>query len=197
MRRASSGNIAAVLIAVAIVLTSCEQNTVHNGAAAARSRAQVVAAARQLYQTLYEASPQAVDLFDSGYQLCGNGSTMLSYNVSLRLFAFADTQNTDFDAFQHQAVGLVRSVGWTLRPQPLTRSEALPTVPSAFYGLSKRAGRSGLSGRLALVGDVNPLVGVTGTLAVNGPCFDADGSAGRLESQPASPPFPLPSPPHP
>jgi hypothetical protein len=193
MRLAAGANIAAAVIAVAAALASCEQqNTAHGGAAPAKSHAQVVPAAHELYQTLFKASPRSVDLLDRGYQPCGTGTATLSYGISLRLFAFAAAQNTDFDAYRHQVVSLVRSVGWTLRPQPSSRSETLPTVPSAYYSLSRREGEVSLSGRLGLVGDVNPLVGVNGTISVNGPCFDADGAAGSLQSQPVSAPFPVP-----
>lgn len=192
MRLAAGAKIAAAVIALAAALTSCEQqNTAHTGTAPAESRAQVVPAAHELYQTLFRASPRSVDLLDWGYQPCGTGTATLSYSISLRLFAFAATQDTDFDAYRHQVVSLVRSVGWTLRPQPSRRSETLPTVPSAYYRLSRRDGKVSLSGRLGLVGDVNPLVGVTGTISVNGPCFDAGGAAGSLQSQPVSTPFPV------
>lgn len=195
MRLAARGNIAAAGVALAAVLAGCGQSTSHGGIAAARSRAQVVAAARELYQTMFKTSAQSVDLLDWGYRPCGTGTSRLSYSISMRLFAFAPLQNTDFDAYQHQVVSLVRAVGWTLRRQPPTRSVALPTVPSAYYRLGRREGKVSLSGELGLVGDVNPSVGVSGTMSVNGPCFDADGAAaGSLQSHPVSPPFPLPSP---
>lgn len=194
MRLAAGGNIAAAVIALAAALAGCEQNAAHSGTAAAMSRAQVVPAARELYQTLFNASPQSVDLLDWGYQPCGSGTSTLSYNVSLRLFAFAPSQNTDFDAYRQQAVRLVRSAGWALRPLPPTRSETLPTVPSAYYSLSRRQGKVNLSGRLGLVGDVNPLVGVTGTISLNGPCLEADGAAGSLQSHSVRAPFPPASP---
>lgn len=194
MRLAAGRNIATVVVGLTAVLASCDQNTTHGGAAAAGSRAQVVPAARELYQTMFSASARSVGLLDWGFQPCGTGTATLSYGISLRLFAFAATQNTDFDAYRHQVVSLVRSVGWTLRQQPSSRSETLPTVPSAYYSLSRPEGKVRLSGRLGLVGDVNPLVGVTGTITVNGPCFDAGDAAGTLESHQVSAPFPLPSP---
>jgi hypothetical protein len=192
--RLATGKIAAAVLVLAALLTGCEQNsahTAHSGPAAARSRAQVVPAARELYQTLAEANARSVDLLDWGYAPCGSGTAALSYSVSLRLFAFADRQNTDFDPFRRQVVSLVRAAGWTLRQRPPTRSETLPTVPSAYYRLSRHEGTVNLSGRLGLVGDVNPLVGVTGTISVNGPCFDADGAAESLQSQPVRAPFPV------
>jgi hypothetical protein len=194
MRLAAGGRIAAAAIVLAAVLTSCEQHTphtAHSGPAAARSRVQVVPAARELYQMLAAANARSVGLLDWGYAPCGTGTATLSYSVSLRLFAFADRQNTDFDPFRRQVVGLVRAAGWTLRQRPPTRSETLPTVPSAYYRLSRHEGKVHLSGRLGLVGDVNPLVGVTGTISVDGPCFDADGAAGSLQSRPVRAPFPL------
>jgi hypothetical protein len=112
----------------------------------------------------------------------------------MRLFAFAANQNTDFEAYRHRVVSIVRSVGWTLRRRPPTRSVTLPTVPSAYYWLSRRDRKVSLTGKLALVGDVNPLVGVSGTISVNGPCVDADGAAGSLQSRSVSPPFPRPRP---
>ena len=113
MRLAAGAKIAAAVIALAAALTSCEQqNTAHAGTAPAESRAQVVPAAHELYQTLFRASPRSVDLLDWGYQPCGTGTATLSYSISLRLFAFAVTQDTDFDAYRHQVVSLVRSVGY-------------------------------------------------------------------------------------
>ena len=194
MRLTTGGTIAAAAIALAAVLASCEQNTAHGKVAAARARAQVVFAARELYQTLVKTSARSVDILDAAYTPCGSGKTTLSYSISLRLFAFTADQNTDFDAYRHQVVTLVRGEGWTLRRRPPSRSVTLPEVPSAYYWLSKREGELSLSGALGLVGDPNPLVGVSGTLSVNGPCFDADGAAGSLQSQPVSPTFPLPSP---
>ena len=194
MRFAAGGKIAAAAIAGAALLISCDQNTAPDSAAAARSRAQIVPAARELYRTLFTASARSVNLLDWGYQPCGNATTTLSYNISLRLFAFAAGQDTEFGAFRRQVVRLVRGDGWLLRRRPPSRSEALPTVPSAYYRLSKRDGKISLSGAMGLVGDVNPLVGVTGTISLNGPCFDAGGAAESLQSHADRAPFPLPSP---
>jgi hypothetical protein len=194
MRLAARGRVAAAVIAVAAVLAGCVQNAAPDGAAAARSRAQAVPAARELYQTLFAASPRSVDLLDWGYKPCGTGAAALSYSISMRLFAFAAGQNTDFEAYRHRVVSMVRAVGWTMRQRPPTRSVTLPTVPSAYYWISRRDGKVRLTGKLALAGDVNPLVGVSGTISVDGPCFDADGAAGSLQRHSVSPPFSLPSP---
>lgn len=194
MRLAAGGKIAAAAITAAVLLISCDRNAAPDSAAAARSRAQVVPAARELYQTLFAASARSVDLLDWGYQPCGDATAMLSYSISLRLFAFAAGQDTEFAAFRRQVVRLVRGDGWMLRRRPPSRSEALPTVPSAYYRLSRREGKVTLSGAMGLVGDVNPLVGVTGTISLDGPCFDAGGAAGSLQSHAVRAPFPLPSP---
>lgn len=194
MRLAASGKVPAAVIALAAVLVGCGQNAAPDGAAAARSRAQVVPAARELYQTLFETSARSVDLLDWGYKPCGTGTATLSYSISMRLFAFAASQNTDFEAYRQRVVSIVRAGGWTLRQRPSSRSVTLPTVPSAYYWLSRRDGKVSLTGKLALAGDPNPLVGVSGTISVSGPCFDADGAAGSLQSHSVSRPFPLPSP---
>ena len=161
MRLAASGKVPAAMIALAAVLAGCGQSAAPDGAAAARSRAQVVPAARELYQTLFETSARSVDLLDWGYKPCATGTATLSYSISMRLFAFAASQNTDFEAYRHRVVSMVRAVGWTLRRRPPTRSVVLPTVPSAYYWLSRRDRKVSLTGKLALVGDVNPLVGLS------------------------------------
>jgi hypothetical protein len=194
MRWAASGTVPAIVIALAVVLAGCGQSAAHDGAAAARSRGHVVAAAREVYQTLFETSARSVDLLDWGYKPCGTGTTTLSYSISMRLFAFAANENTDFEAYRRRVVSMVRALDWTLRQRPPTRSVTLPTVPSAYYWLSRRDGKVSLTGKLALAGDVNPLVGVGGTISVDGPCFDADGAAGSLQSSGVSPPFRRPSP---
>lgn len=194
MRLAARARAAAAVIAVAAVLAGCGQTAAPDRAAAARSRAQVVPAARELYQTLFKTSARSVDLLDWGYRPCRTGTPTLSYSISMRLFAFATSENTDFEAYRRRVVSMVRAVGWTLRRRPPTRSVTLPTVPSAYYWLSRRDGKVSLTGKLALAGDVNPLVGVSGTLSVNGPCFDAAGAAGSLQGHSVSPPFALPSP---
>jgi hypothetical protein len=114
----------------------------------------------------------------------------------MRLFAFAPSQNTHFGAYRQQVVRMVRAAGWMMRRQLSTRIVTLPTVPSAYYRLSRQDGKIKLTGLLSLAGDVNPLVGVSGILTVHGPCFDADDAAGRLQSHSGSPPFPVPSPSH-
>ena len=194
MRLAASGKVAAVVIALAAVLAGCEQNDAPDGAAAARSRAQVVPAARELYQKLFETSTRSVDVLDWGYKPCGTGTATLSYSISMRVFAFAAGQNTDFEAYRRQVVSIVSAGGWALRRRPPSRSVTLPTVPSAYYRISRRDGRVSLTGKLSLAGDVNPLVGVSGIISISGPCFDADGAAGNLQSHSAGPPFPLPGP---
>ena len=193
MRLAASGKVAAVVIALAAVLAGCEQNdAAPGGVAAARSRAQVVPAARELYQKLFETSARSVELLDWGYEPCGTAT--LSYSISMRVFAFAANQNTDFEAYRRQVVSIVSAGGWTLRRRPANRSVTLPTVPSAYYRLSRRDGKVSLTGKLSLAGDVNPLVGVSGIISINGPCFDADGTAGNLESHSVGPPFPVSGP---
>jgi len=128
MRLAASGKVPAAVIALAAVLVGCGQNAAPDGAAAARSRAQVVPAARELYQTLFETSARSVDLLDWGYKPCGTGTATLSYSISMRLFAFAASQNTDFEAYRQRVVSIVRAGGWTLRQRPSSRSVTLPTV---------------------------------------------------------------------
>jgi hypothetical protein len=194
MRLAGGGKIQTALIVLAAVAAGCGQSTAHDGAAAARSRAQVVPAARDLYQRLFRTSARSVDLLDWGYTRCGAGTAMVSYSISMRLFAFAPSQNTDFDAYNRRVVSIVRAAGWTLRRRPSTRSVTLPTVPSAYYRIGRRDRKVRLTGDLSLAGDVNPLVGVSGTIVVSGPCFDADGSAGSLESRRDNPPFSPPGP---
>ena len=190
---AASGKVAAVVgTALAAVLAGCGHSAAPDAAAAARSRAQVVPAARELYQTLFKPSARSVDLLDWGYRPCGTRTATLAYSISMRLFAFSAGENTDFEAYRHRVVRMVRAVGWTLRRRPPTRSVTLPTVPSAYYRLSRRDAKISLTGRLALVGDVNPLVGVSGTLSVRGPCFDD--TAGSLRSDSVRPPFSLPGP---
>jgi hypothetical protein len=190
----AGGKVPAAVIALAVVLAGCGQSAAPDGAAAARSRAQVVPAARELYQTLVDTSARSVDVLDWGYKPCGTGTGTLSYGISMRLFAFTTRQNTHFAAYRHQVVSLVRPLGWTLRSRPSTRSVTLPTVPSAYYLLSRRDGKVNLTGLLSIAGDVNPLVGVSGILSVNGPCFDADGAAQRLQSHSGRPPIPASSP---
>ncbi len=193
MRLTASGTIVTAAIALAAVLAGCGHSTPDGRAAAARSRAQVVPAARELYQALYNASPRSVAVLDGAYVSCGTGKTTLSYSITLRLFPFAVGRDTDFDPFRNRVVGLVRSAGWTLRPRSDDRTVTMPFVPSAHYWLSKREGNVTLSGRLGMFGDQHPDVGVGGTLSVNGPCFDAHGAAGSLQSHPVSSPLPSPS----
>ena len=119
---------------------------------------------------------------------------MLSYTISMRVYAFAAFQNTHFEPFRRQVVSIVRAGGWTLRRRPSNRAVTLPTVPSGYYRLSRRDGPAGLTGKVSLTGDVNPLVGVSGIISISGPCFDAGGAAGSLQSGEVSRPFPVPSP---
>lgn len=193
MRLTASSTIAAAAITLTAVLAGCGHSTADGSAAAASSRAQVVPAARELYQTLYNASPRSVAVLDGAYVSCGTGKTTLSYSITLRLFPFAVGPDTDFDPFRNRVVSLLRSAGWTLRPRPVARSVTLPFVPSAYYWLSKREAKVTLSGKLGMSGDQHPAVGVGGTLSVNGPCFDAHGAAGSLQSHPVSSPLPSPS----
>ncbi len=199
MRLAMSRKCIAAAVATAALLSGCDQSRSPH-APAQMSRAQVVPAARALYQALLATSTRSVDLLDWGYTPCGTGEAKLSYRISMRLFAFAAGQNTDFEAYRRRVASIVRAAGWSLRRRPATRSVTLPTVPSADYRLSRRHGMVGLTGRLALVGDVNPLVGVSGMVSMSGPCFDAGGAAGSLEANSAGPPFPTrdpaPSPSH-
>jgi hypothetical protein len=73
VRRTASGTIAAAAIVLAAVLAGCGHSTADGRAAAARSRAQVVPAARELYQTLFNASAQSVAVLDGTYVSCGTG----------------------------------------------------------------------------------------------------------------------------
>lgn len=198
MRLAASGTVRAAVIVLAALLVACGQSAASGGGAAAISRAHAVPAARQLYRTLFETSARSVVVLDWGYTPCGGGATTLSYSISMRLFAFTPSQNTHFEVYRHQVVRMVRAAGWTMRQRPSTRSVTLPTVPSAYYRLSRQEGKANLTGLLSLAGDVNPLVGVSGILTVHGPCFDAGGAAARLQSHGGSPPFAVrvPSPSH-
>ena len=193
MRLTASGTIVTAAIALAAVLAGCGHSRPDGGAAAAGSRAQVVPAARELYQTLHNASPRSVAVLDGTYVSCGTGKTTLSYSITLRLFPFAVGRDTDFDPFRNRVVALVRNAGWTLQPQPVARDVTLPFVPSAHYRLSKRQGKVTLSGKLGMFGDQHPDVGVGGTLSVNGPCFDAHSAAENLQNHPVSSPLPAPN----
>ncbi len=192
MRLTVSGTIAAAAIVLAAVLAGCGQSTADGRAAAARSRAQVVPAARELYQTLFNASARSVAVVDGAYLSCGTGKTKLYYSISLRLFPFAG-QDTNFDAYRNRVVSLVRGDGWTLRQRPTARIVTMPSVPSVHYWLSKRAGKVTLPGTLGIFGDPKPSVGVGGTISVNGPCFDADRAAASLQGHPVSSPLSSPS----
>jgi len=192
VRLTASGAIAAAAIVLAAVLTGCGHSTADGRAAAARSRAQVVPAAQELYQTLFNASARSVAVVDGSYVSCGTGKTKLSYSITLRLFPFTGRQDANFDAYRNRVVSLVRGDGWTLRPRP-GRIIKTPLVPAAYYWLSKREGKVTLPGALGITGDPKPSVGVGGTISVNGPCFDAHGAAGSLRSHPVTSPLPLPS----
>ena len=193
MRLTAGSIIAVAAIALAALLVGCGRRTADGKAAAASSRAHVAPAARELYQTLYNASPHSVVVLDGTYVSCGTGTTTLSYDITLRLFPFVVGPDTDFDPFRDRVVSLVRRAGWTLRPQPVNRSVTLPYVPSAYYQLRKREQNVTLSGKLGMFGDQHPAVGVGGTLSVNGPCFDAHGAAGSLRSHPVSSPLASPA----
>jgi len=192
VRLTARGTIAAAAIVLAAVVAGCGHSTADGRAAAARSRAQVVPAARDLYQTLFHASAQSVTVLDGAYLPCGTGKTKLYYSITLRLFPFTGRRDTNFDAYRNRVVSLVRGDGWTLRQRP-DRIVKTPTVPTASYWLSKREGKVTLPGTLGIFGDPKPSVGVGGTISVNGPCFDADGAAGSLQSHPVTSPLPWPS----
>ncbi len=194
MRLAARGKVRAAAIVLAVLLAACEQNTTPDGSAAATSRTHAVPAARELYNTLSETNARSVDVLDWGYQPCGTGPTTLAYSISMRLFAFVSSQNTHFGAYRQQVVRMVRAAGWTMRRRLSTRSVTLPTVPSAYYRLSRQDGKVKLTGLLSLAGDVNPLVGVGGILTIDGPCFDAGSAAGKVQSHSGSPPFAVPGP---
>ncbi len=194
MRLASGGKVRAAAIVLVILLAACDHDASTDGTPAAKSRAHTVPAARELYNALSETNARSVDVLDWGYKPCGTGTTMLSYSISMRLFAFAPSQNTHFGAYRQVVVRMVRAAGWTLRRRLSTRRVTLPTVPSAYYRLSRQEGNVKLTGLLSLAGDVNPLVGVGGILTIDGPCVDADGAAGTLQSHNGSPPFAAPSP---
>jgi len=193
VRLTARGTIAAAAIVLAAVLAGCGHSMAGGRAAAARSRAQVVPAARELYQTLFNASARSVTVLDGAYLPCGTRKTKLYYSISLRLFPFTGRQDTNFDAYRNRVVSLVRGDGWTLRQRPSARTVTMPSVPSAYYWLSKREGKVTLPGTLGIFGDPKPSVGVGGTISVNGPCFDADGAAGSLQSHPVTSPLPWPS----
>jgi hypothetical protein len=192
------GTIAAAAIALAAVLAGCGHSTANGkadgNAAAARAREQVVPAARELYQTLFNASAESVTVLDGSYLPCGTGKTKLYYSITLRLFPFTGRLDTNFDPYRDRVVSLVRGDGWTLRPRPSGRTITMPSLPAAYYRLSKQAGTLTLAGTLGLFGDPKPSVGVGGTLSVNGPCFDAGGAAESLQSHPLTSPLPSPSP---
>ncbi len=192
MRLTASGTIAAAAIVLAAVLAGCGQSTADGRAAAAKSRAQVVPAARELYQTLFNASARSVAVLDGAYLPCGTGKTKLYYGITLRLFPFTGRQDSNFEAYRNRVVSLVRGDGWTLRQRP-GRIVTTPSVPTASYWLSKREGNVTLAGTLGIVGDPKPSVGVGGTISVNGPCFEAHGAAGSLKSHPVTSPLPSPS----
>ncbi len=193
MRLTARGTIAAAAIVLAAVVAGCGHSTADGRAAAARSRAQVVPAARDLYQTLFNASAQSVTVLDGAYLPCGTGKTKLYYSITLRLFPFTGRRDTNFDAYRNRVVSLVRGDGWTLRQRPSARTVTMPSVPSAYYWLSKREGKVTLPGALGIFGDPKPSVGVGGTISVNGLCFDADGAAASLQSHPVHPPLPWPT----
>jgi hypothetical protein len=192
VRLGARGTIAAAAIVLAAVLAGCGQSAADGRAAAAKARAQVVPAARELYQTLFNASAGSVAVLDGSYLSCGTGKTKLSYSITLRLFPFTDRQDANFDAYRNRVVSLVRGDGWTLRPRP-GRIIKTPLVPAAYYWLSKREGKVTLPGTLGITGDPKPSVGVGGNISVNGPCFDAHGAARSLKSHPVTSPLPLPS----
>ena len=193
MRLAVRGTVTSAVVALAVLLTGCERSA-PDRTAANSSRAQVVPAAHALYRALLARSNRSVDLLDWGYTPCGTRTGTLAYTVSMRLFAFAPYQNTHFGAYRRQVVRIVRADGWTLRRHLSSRSVTLPTVPSAYYQLSRRDGTASLTGTLSLAGDVNPLVGVSGIVLMSGPCFDAGDAARSMQSTGGSPPFPVPSP---
>jgi hypothetical protein len=193
MRLAAFVTIPVAVIVIAAALAGCQHSAAPDGATAARSRAEVVPVARELYQALSETSARSVELLDWGYQPCGPGTGRLSYGISMRLFAFAARRNADFEGYRQRVVRIVRAAGWTLRQRPPTRSVTLPAVPSAYYRLSRHDAKTGLTGTLALVGDENPHVGVSGTISLSGPCLDAGPGADSVQSHTAGPPFPLPS----
>jgi len=190
VRLTVSGTIAAAAIVLVAVLAGCGHSTADGMAAAARARAQVVPAARELYQTLFSASPQSVTVLDGAYLPCETGKTKLYYSITLRLFPFTGRHDTNFNAYRDRVVSLVRGDGWTLRSRPSARTVTMPLVPSAYYRLSKREGPVTLPGTLGLFGDPKPSVGVGGTILVNGPCFDAHGAAGSLRNHPVTSPLP-------
>lgn len=193
MRLRASGTIAAAAIVLAAVVAGCGQSAANGMAAAARSRAQVVPAARELYQTLFNASARSVTVLDGSYLSCGTGKTQLHYSITLRLFPFIRGHDTNFDAYRNRVVSLVRGDGWTLRQRPTDRLITLPALPAAYYWLDKQEGKVTLAGALGISGDPKPSVGVGGTISINGPCFDAHGAAGSLRSHPVTSPLPLPS----
>jgi hypothetical protein len=193
VRLTASGTIAAAAIILAAALAGCGHSTADGRAAAASSRAQVVPAAGELYQTLFKASARSVTVLDGAYLPCGTGKTKLYYSITLRLFPFTGRQDTNFDAYRNRVVSLVRGDGWTLRQRPSARLVTMPSVPFASYWLSKPQGKVTLAGSLGIVGDPKPSVGVGGTISVNGPCFEAHGAAGSLKSHPVTSPLPLPS----
>ncbi len=182
------------VVAAAVLPTGCERSLAPDRAAAISSRAQVVPAARALYRALLAASNRSVDLLDWGYTPCGTRTGTIAYTVSMRLFAFAPYQNTHFGAYRLQVVRIVRAEGWALQRHLSSRGVTLPTVPSAYYRLSRRDATASLTGTLSLAGDVNPLVGVGGVVLMSGPCVDAGDAARSMQSTSGSPPFPVPSP---
>jgi hypothetical protein len=194
MRLAVRGMVVAAVVALAVPLTACERSVAPDRTAADSSRAQVVPAARALYRALLARSTRSVDLLDWGYTPCGTRSGTLAYTVSMRLFAFTPYQNTHFGTYRLQVVRIVRAEGWALRRHLSSRSVTLPTVPSAYYRISRQDGTASLTGTLSLAGDVNPLVGVSGIILMRGPCFDAGGAARSMQSMSGSPPFPVPRP---
>src|SRR6266705_3308400 len=121
VRLTARGTIAAAAIVLAAVVAGCGHSTADGRAAAARSRAQVVPAARDLYQTLFNASAQSVTVLDGAYLPCGTGKTKLYYSITLRLFPFTGRRDTNFDAYRNRVVSLVRGDGWTLRQRPVLR----------------------------------------------------------------------------
>jgi hypothetical protein len=189
---------AAAIGAVVAALAGCSSGTSAASwkAAANQARAQVVPATTTLYQRLLATSNRSVSVVDGSYVRCSGSSTKLHYSVSLRLYPFSSAK-TSLSSYAQQVTAVAAAAGWKVQQKPLSDlpSQApfvnpadLPTS-TMFYGITKHVSGNVLVGALFVYpGEGSAL---SGSITINGTCFDAGSAAGSLSGH--LDPTPLPT----
>jgi hypothetical protein len=194
-KAAASG---AAVMAVVATLAGCSSgpSAASGKAAANQARGQVVPATTGLYQRLLAASDRSVSVVDGSYVRCSGSSTKLHYSVSLRLYPFSSAK-TSLGSYARQVTIVAAAAGWKVQQKPLSDLPSQApfvnpaTLPATtmFYEITKHVSGNVLVGTLF----VYPGEGsaVSGSITVNGTCFDAGSAAATLTGH--LDPTPLPT----